>query len=70
MKPDIPRLLAQQMTFLLLGWYVALGGVASMKTIMLVNWVVLDYAQQPLKWVVCFFVGKTVGLVVRGRARG
>lgn len=70
MSHDILRLLARQMTFILLGWYVSLGGEATFKLIMTVNWAAMNYIDPIPRLVISWYVGKTVGLLVKGRARG
>jgi hypothetical protein len=62
--------LARSATCFLLGWYVALGGVADYQFIRLVNWAALDYIAPIPKMVVCWYAGKTVGLIVVGKVRG
>lgn len=64
------RFLARNATFFLLGWYVSLGGEATWKQIMVVNWAAMNYIDPIPKMVVCFYAGKTVGLILVGRTKG
>lgn len=70
MNLESAAILARTATAFLLGWYVALGGVADYRFIMTVNWVALDYIAPIPKMVMCWYAGKTVGLILSGRVRG
>jgi len=64
------RILARMTTFILLGWYVSLGGEAFWEHITIFNWAAMDYIEPIPNMIVCFYVGKTVGLILSGRTRG
>lgn len=70
MNTEALAILARWATCFLLGWYTALGGVADYQFIMHVSWAALDYIAPIPKMVVCWYAGKTVGLIVVGRVRG